>query len=266
MSTSRTAFGGDHLGAAFEARSYGGRIEGGYRFATAFAGITPYAAAQAQLFRTRGYSETDPSGGNLGLSYAARDATAARAEIGSRFDRELALVNIDAVMTLRGRLAGPMTGSAIPAWWRASRACPARVSSSVARGPRPITRWCRPAASCVGAPAGRLPSSSTASPQATPRPTPAQGRCAVIGDATHARRVIGRGPDSFGRQSRYFRSERESALPSAAARSRGVASSLALHSPKEEGQALGGLTLTLSLSKFPLDLRATMSWGSVVKA
>jgi hypothetical protein len=32
-------------------------------------------------------------------------------------------------------------------------------------------------------------------------------------------------------------------------------------SRKKEGQALGGLTLTLSLSKLSLDLRATMSWA-----
>jgi outer membrane autotransporter protein len=47
MSTDRLAF-GDHLTADFNAQSYGGRLEGGYRFATPFAGITPYAAIQAQ--------------------------------------------------------------------------------------------------------------------------------------------------------------------------------------------------------------------------
>src|SRR5215469_8890416 len=49
MSTDRTAV-GDHLTANFNAQSYGGRIESGYRFATIYGGITPYAAIQAQSF------------------------------------------------------------------------------------------------------------------------------------------------------------------------------------------------------------------------
>src|SRR5262245_28385691 len=42
MSTDRFAV-GDHLTANFNAQSYGGRIESGYRFATIYGGITPYA-------------------------------------------------------------------------------------------------------------------------------------------------------------------------------------------------------------------------------
>jgi hypothetical protein len=52
MSTDRFAV-GDHLTASFNAQSYGGRIESGYRFATWYGGVTPYAAIQAQSFRTR---------------------------------------------------------------------------------------------------------------------------------------------------------------------------------------------------------------------
>ena len=52
MSTDRFAFAGDHLTASFNAQSIGGRVESGYRFATMFGGITPYAAMQAQSFRT----------------------------------------------------------------------------------------------------------------------------------------------------------------------------------------------------------------------
>ena len=44
MSTDRFAFAGDHLTASFNAQSYGGRIESGYRFATWYGGVTPYAA------------------------------------------------------------------------------------------------------------------------------------------------------------------------------------------------------------------------------
>ena len=59
MSTDRFAFAGDHLTASFNAQSFGARVESGYRFATIFGGLTPYAAVQAQSFRTPSYSETD---------------------------------------------------------------------------------------------------------------------------------------------------------------------------------------------------------------
>jgi outer membrane autotransporter protein len=50
MSTDRTAV-GDHLTADFNAQSYGGRLEGGYRFATLYGAFAPYAAIQAQSTR-----------------------------------------------------------------------------------------------------------------------------------------------------------------------------------------------------------------------
>ena len=42
-----TVSGADELEAKFDANIFGGRIEGGYRYATPFVGITPYAALQA---------------------------------------------------------------------------------------------------------------------------------------------------------------------------------------------------------------------------
>src|SRR6202040_3542236 len=63
MSADRFAFAGDHLTASFNAQSFGARVESGYRFATPISGVTPYAALQAQNFRTPGYSETDVNGG-----------------------------------------------------------------------------------------------------------------------------------------------------------------------------------------------------------
>ena len=50
MSTDRLAF-GDHLTADFNAQSYGGRLEGGYRFATPFAGSrrTPRSRHRASI-------------------------------------------------------------------------------------------------------------------------------------------------------------------------------------------------------------------------
>jgi hypothetical protein len=58
MSTDRSAV-FDHLSADFNAQSYGGRLEGGYRFGMPNWEITPYAAIQAQSFHTPSYTETD---------------------------------------------------------------------------------------------------------------------------------------------------------------------------------------------------------------
>ncbi|HEY4746106.1 MAG TPA: autotransporter outer membrane beta-barrel domain-containing protein, partial [Steroidobacteraceae bacterium] len=104
MSTDRYAAFGDHLTADFKAQSFGGRVESGYRFGTPIVGVTPYAAVQAQSFRTPGYSEVDGSGGGFGLSYNSRTGTDTRSELGSRFDH-VAAFNRDAVLTLRARLA-----------------------------------------------------------------------------------------------------------------------------------------------------------------
>jgi autotransporter-associated beta strand protein len=104
MSTDRFAFAGDHLTANFNAQSYGGRLEGGYRFGTPYGGITPYAAIQAQSFHTPGYTETDTIANGFALTFNGRDATATRSELGTRFDRVLALYS-NAVLALRGRVA-----------------------------------------------------------------------------------------------------------------------------------------------------------------
>src|SRR3982075_2173738 len=69
-----------------------------------FGGPTPYAAVQAQNFRTPSYSETDVNGGGFALAYNARTGTDTRSELGARFDRLLA-VNPNAVLALRARLA-----------------------------------------------------------------------------------------------------------------------------------------------------------------
>jgi uncharacterized protein with beta-barrel porin domain len=103
MTTSRATM-GDILNANFNAQSYGGRVEAGYRFAALpTLGVTPYAAVQAQAFHTPSYSETNVTGGGLGLSYGAQSATDTRTELGARFD-DPALVGGIPVL-LRGRLA-----------------------------------------------------------------------------------------------------------------------------------------------------------------
>jgi outer membrane autotransporter protein len=104
MSTDRFAFAGDRLTASFNAESFGGRVEGGYRFATPISGVTPYAALQAQNFRTPGYSETDVNGGGFALAVNGRTAMDTRTELGTRFDR-VAVAGRDWVLTLRSRLA-----------------------------------------------------------------------------------------------------------------------------------------------------------------
>jgi outer membrane autotransporter protein len=72
MSTDRNAV-GDHLTADFNAQSYGGRLEGGYRFAVPYVGITPYAAIQAQDFHTPSYSETGIIPNGFALAFGSRD-------------------------------------------------------------------------------------------------------------------------------------------------------------------------------------------------
>ena len=109
VSTDRFAFAGNHLAADFNAQSFGGRIETGYRIGSptvhsSGGAITPYAAVQAQSFRTPSYAETDLNNGGFGLAYAARTGTATRSELGARFDHAVVL-DRNAVLTLRGRLA-----------------------------------------------------------------------------------------------------------------------------------------------------------------
>jgi autotransporter-associated beta strand protein len=103
MSTDRFAV-GDHLTANFTAQSYGGRLEGGYRFTTWYGGVTPYAAIQAQSFHTPGYTETDAFANGFALAFGSRDATDTRSELGARFDRVLAVYS-NAALALRGRVA-----------------------------------------------------------------------------------------------------------------------------------------------------------------
>jgi autotransporter-associated beta strand protein len=103
MSTDRFAV-GDHLTANFNAQSYGGRLEGGYRFGMPYGGITPYAAIQAQNFHTPGYTETGLIPNGFALSFNSRDVTDTRSELGARFDRVLAIYT-NAVLALRGRVA-----------------------------------------------------------------------------------------------------------------------------------------------------------------
>ena len=96
MSTTRTVTvaGIDQLKARFNAESFGGRIEAGYRMPARFldVGWTPYGAIQGQSFRTPDYSEAAASGSNqFALRFAGRTATAFRAEVGLHTDKVIAI-------------------------------------------------------------------------------------------------------------------------------------------------------------------------------
>jgi outer membrane autotransporter protein len=94
----------DKLRAEFNANALSGRLEGGYRFATPWFGITPYAAGQVTHFFLPSYAEqmivgTDP----FALAYAPRNVTDTRTELGFRTDRSFALPT--GLLTLRSRFA-----------------------------------------------------------------------------------------------------------------------------------------------------------------
>ena len=99
-----TAAGVDQLRARFNANAVSGRIEGGYRQATQWIGLTPYAALQATMFSLPSYSEFAVVGSNnFALNYAAKSVTDTRTELGLRADKAFAAAG--GVVTLRGRVA-----------------------------------------------------------------------------------------------------------------------------------------------------------------
>jgi autotransporter-associated beta strand protein len=102
-----TIAGLDHLRAEFNANTYSGRIEGGYRFVAPVlggVGITPYAAGQFVTFDLPAYAETVVSGApNFALNYGAQSVTDSRSELGIRTDRSFAVQN--GILTVRSRFA-----------------------------------------------------------------------------------------------------------------------------------------------------------------
>jgi uncharacterized protein with beta-barrel porin domain len=99
-----TAAGFERLRAQFNANAYSGRIEGGYRYATHWNGITPYTAGQFTTYSLPAYAEQVLAGaGTFALNYAAKDVTASRTELGVRTDKSFAISN--GILTLRGRAA-----------------------------------------------------------------------------------------------------------------------------------------------------------------
>jgi autotransporter-like protein len=97
MKTDRMSFpgAGDLFRANFDAESWGGRLEGGYRAGQYWAiNWTPYAAIQGQSFRTPNYVETVEVGAAANaLTVSGRTATAFRGEVGLRSDKIFAVDN-----------------------------------------------------------------------------------------------------------------------------------------------------------------------------
>jgi uncharacterized protein with beta-barrel porin domain len=102
-----TAAGIDQLRAEFNANAFSGRLEGGYRFVSPWAGgigLTPYVAAQFTTFDLPAYAEQATVGSNaFALAYDAKDVTDVRSELGIRTDKSWAMEG--AILTLRGRFA-----------------------------------------------------------------------------------------------------------------------------------------------------------------
>ena len=86
-----TVAGTDALHAAFNASSYVGRAEAGYRFTNPLFDVTPYGAAQLTVVDLPAYGETATEGSSqFALSYASRRPTTTRTELGLRFGKTLA--------------------------------------------------------------------------------------------------------------------------------------------------------------------------------
>jgi outer membrane autotransporter protein len=95
----------DALNASFDAQSWAGRAEAGYKLAWAPVNLTPYAAVQAQSFRTPNFSEGSSSGSTLyALSYASHTGSVTRAELGTWLSNNYPLAG-DVVAVLFGRAA-----------------------------------------------------------------------------------------------------------------------------------------------------------------
>jgi uncharacterized protein with beta-barrel porin domain len=99
-----TVAGTDHLRAKFDSHTFAARLESGYRFATAWLGVTPYGALQTTRVHLPSYLETAVSGSNtFALAFASQSASNVRSELGVRADKSFA-VGL-AKLTLRGRAA-----------------------------------------------------------------------------------------------------------------------------------------------------------------
>ncbi len=99
-----TPAGSDQLNSAVNANAYSGRVESGYRIATPWLGITPYAAGQVTMFRLAASAGqpsyvVDPSA----VSSSSNSFTDGRSELGLRTSTSFMLAG--GLFDLRGRVA-----------------------------------------------------------------------------------------------------------------------------------------------------------------
>jgi uncharacterized protein with beta-barrel porin domain len=94
---------GTGLNETANANAYSGRIEGGYRFAARWLGITPYAAAQVTSFRLPNTARSAYAADAPNAAAGSDGLTNSRTELGLRTSTSFALLG--STMSLRGRLA-----------------------------------------------------------------------------------------------------------------------------------------------------------------
>jgi fibronectin-binding autotransporter adhesin len=94
---------GDILTGRFNAHTFSGRIEAGYRIDTAFAIVTPYAGVQATSYTLPAYVETSAAGGAFAVAHARQSEVFARTELGLK--AEHAVPTSSATIKLSGRVA-----------------------------------------------------------------------------------------------------------------------------------------------------------------
>ncbi|MBS0249138.1 MAG: autotransporter domain-containing protein, partial [Proteobacteria bacterium] len=106
-STDRTVAAGgttEMLHATFRPQALTARLEAGWRFAIAAAGVTPFAGLQTVSLFMPSYGEAATSGsGTFALSYTSRRVTATRAELGVRLDKSVMMAGN--ALTLNGKAA-----------------------------------------------------------------------------------------------------------------------------------------------------------------
>jgi autotransporter-associated beta strand protein len=94
---------GDILTGRFNAHSFSGRIEAGYRVETAFATFTPYAGVQATSYTLPAYTETSAAGGAFAVAHGRQSELFARTELGLR--AEHVIPTASAAIKLSSRVA-----------------------------------------------------------------------------------------------------------------------------------------------------------------
>jgi len=107
VTTNRTVTlaGTDQLQSRFHSNTFAARLESGYRFATMFGGLTPYAALQSTTVHLPSYAEMATSGSSqFALAFGSDTMTDVRSELGFRTDKSFAMRD-DATLILRGRAA-----------------------------------------------------------------------------------------------------------------------------------------------------------------